>query len=192
MNGEISVESKLGEGSAFTVFLPMPVSHQAALPITETEKSTKPAPLTEEPFLANTSGTGDRLWHILLAEDNPTTQSLISILLEQMGIGLTVVDNGQAAIDSLAHQSVDLILMDCQMPQLDGFEATSQLRSQGLSIPIIALTAFARAEDEQQCLAAGMDDFLSKPFRQSELKAVIGKWLGPDVLSQETARRNVR
>jgi len=98
------VESKLGEGSAFTVFLPMPVSHQAALPITETEKSTKPAPLTEEPFLAITSGTGDRLWHILLAEDNPTTQSLISILLEQMGIELTIVDNGQAAIEYLEHK----------------------------------------------------------------------------------------
>jgi len=114
---------------------------------------------------------------ILLAEDNPTTQSLISILLEQMGFDLTIVDNGQAAMEFLEKEEVDLILMDCQMPQMDGLKATAHLRAKGIETPVIALTAYARDEDEKQCLAAGMNDFLSKPFRQSEMRAMLQKWL---------------
>lgn len=68
------------------------------------------------------------------------------------------------------------------MPQLDGFEATAQLRAQGLSTPIVALTAFARAEDEQQCFAVGMNDFLSKPFRQAELNDVLARWFGAEFM----------
>ena len=116
--------------------------------------------------------------HILLAEDNPATQGLISILLEQMGFDLTIVDDGQAAIDFLDKEVVDLVLMDCQMPRIDGFKATSHLRAKGIETPIVALTAYARAEDEEKCLAAGMNDYLSKPFRQSELRAMLEKWLG--------------
>jgi len=114
---------------------------------------------------------------ILLAEDNPTTQSLVSILLEQMGFDLTIVDNGQAAVEFLNKEEVDLILMDCQMPQMDGFKATAHLRAKGIETPIIALTAYGRGEDEEQCLAAGMNDFLSKPFRQFEMRAMLQKWL---------------
>jgi CheY-like chemotaxis protein len=111
--------------------------------------------------------------------------------LQQLGIELMIVDDGQAAIDFLAEEKVDLILMDCQMPKLDGFETTAQLRTQGLSTPIVALTAYAREEDEEQCLAAGMNDFLSKPFRQSELKDVLVRWLGADALSQTSAPASV-
>jgi CheY-like chemotaxis protein len=124
---------------------------------------------------------------VLLAEDNPTTQHLISLIMGPMGIELTVVDNGRAAIDFLAEQSVDLIFMDCQMPLLDGFETTAHLRAGGLETPIIALTAYALAEDEQQCLAVGMNDFLSKPFRQSELKALLARWLGDGSVPQAAA-----
>jgi CheY-like chemotaxis protein len=114
---------------------------------------------------------------ILLAEDNPTTQSLISILIEQMGFDLTIVDNGQAAVEFLEMERVDLILMDCQMPKMDGYAATSLLRSRGIETPVIALTAYARAEDEEECMNAGMNDFLSKPFRQAEMFAILEKWL---------------
>ena len=114
---------------------------------------------------------------ILLAEDNPATQSLISIIMEQMGVDLTIVDNGQAAVEFLEKEVVDLVLMDCQMPQMDGFNATAQLRAKGIETPIVALTAYAREEDAEQCLAAGMNDFLSKPFRQSEMRAILQKWL---------------
>jgi len=114
---------------------------------------------------------------ILLAEDSPATQSLISIIMEQMGFDLTIVDNGQAAVEFLEKEEVDLVLMDCQMPQMDGFKATTQLRAKGIETPVVALTAYAREEDEEQCLAAGMNDFLSKPFRMSEMRAILQKWL---------------
>ncbi len=198
MGGQVTVTSKVGKGSTFTVQLPMPLSKQSELPLFATEQpsSSKPSlllkqfpspksALTDAPVVAEPVASGIR--RVLLAEDNPTTQSLISILLQQLGIELMIVDDGQAAIDFLADEKVDLILMDCQMPKLDGFETTTQLRAQGLSTPIVALTAYARAEDEEQCLAAGMNDFLSKPFRQSELKDVLVRWLGADALSQTQA-----
>ncbi|MCK4510072.1 MAG: response regulator [Desulfuromonadales bacterium] len=208
MGGQVTVASQLGEGSTFTVQLPMPLSKQSELPLFITEQSplSKPSSLPKLPtavptLLSPKSSAPDApladepvasgVRRVLLAEDNPTTQSLISILLQQLGIELMIVDDGQAAIDFLADEKVDLILMDCQMPKLDGFEATAQLRAQGLSTPIVALTAYARAEDEEQCLAAGMNDFLSKPFRQSELKDVLVRWLGADALSQNSAPASV-
>ena len=114
---------------------------------------------------------------ILLAEDNPTTQSLVSAIIEQMGFDLTIVDNGQAAVELLEKEVVDLVLMDCQMPQMDGFKATAELRAKGIETPVVALTAYTREENEEQCLAAGMNDFLSKPFRLSEMRAILQKWL---------------
>ncbi len=176
MDGVVSLESTPGQGSSFTVCLPLPLASQDVQP-----------PVTAGAGLAAVAGAEDLIQEpldlsgrdikILLAEDNPTTQALISILVEQMGYDLTVVDNGQAAVDYLEKEQVDLILMDCQMPQLDGYKATSQLRANGLKTPIIALTAYARAEDEEECLAAGMSDFLSKPFRQFEMHAILKKWL---------------
>lgn len=117
---------------------------------------------------------------ILLAEDNPTTQNLVSIIMEQMGLDLTIVDNGQAAVEFLEKEVVDLVLMDCQMPQMDGFEATAQLRTKGIETPVVALTAYAREEDQAKCLAAGMNDFLGKPFRLSEMRAITHKWLADE------------
>ena len=108
-----------------------------------------------------------------------------------MGIDLAIVDNGQAAITYLADEEVDLILMDCQMPILDGFKATAHLRAQGLTTPVVALTAYARAEDEDQCLAAGMNDFLSKPFRQNDLREVLMRWLGAEALSPGSVAKSV-
>lgn len=123
-----------------------------------------------------------RCRHVLLVEDSPVTQDLIAILLERMGIKLSIAENGQEAIDVLAKQAFDLVLMDCQMPKLDGFETTAYIRSQGLKTTIVALTAYSQVEDEQKCLDAGMDDFLCKPFRQSELKNVLTRWMGADAL----------
>ncbi len=186
MGGQVTVESRPGEGSTFSVELPMVLSKQSELALFAKKPSLPPKPcLAQIAAVALPVASGAR--RVLLAEDNPTTQNLISILLQQMGIELTIVDNGQEAVDFLSNEKVDLILMDCQMPQLDGFEATSQLRALGVSTPIVALTAYARAEDEQECLAAGMDDFLSKPFRQSELKDILVRWLGADALSQAPA-----
>ena len=183
MKGRVTVDSRSGEGSTFSVYVPMTLAGRSELPLSATEQSKQQKFSVEEAPAVSVPVASDGIRRILLAEDNPTTQNLLSILLQQMGVELTIVDNGQAAIDALAKEKVDLIFMDCQMPQLDGFEATAQLRAQGLLTPIVALTAYARAEDEQQCLAVGMNDFLSKPFRQSELRAVIIRWFGAEFLT---------
>jgi CheY-like chemotaxis protein/HPt (histidine-containing phosphotransfer) domain-containing protein len=95
------------------------------------------------------------------------------------------VDNGHAAVEAASNGSYDIILMDCQMPLMDGFEASLEIRARkirrrrdGGRVPVIALTANAMAGDRERCLAAGMDDFLSKPFKQSHLRALLERWLG--------------
>lgn len=120
-----------------------------------------------------TSATG----HILLAEDNTTTSQLIEISLSNTGYQVTVVRDGQAVLDQLAFQSFDLVLMDCQMPVMDGYTAATRLRQAGHGLPIIALTAFSSQEDEERCHAAGMNDYLCKPFKHKALHQLIDKWL---------------
>jgi CheY-like chemotaxis protein len=190
MNGTILVESKPGEGSAFSVRLPLTLSSHSELLHASLPKST-PAAFSDENQVIEPPANLDDKRRVLLAEDNPTTQSLISILLQQMGLDLVIVDNGQSAIDYLTDKKVDLILMDCQMPVLDGFKTTAQLRAQGVMTPVVALTAYAREEDEGKCLDAGMNGFLSKPFRQSDLKEVLLRWLGADALSLDPVGKSV-
>ncbi|MGK2943604.1 MAG: ATP-binding protein [Desulfuromonadales bacterium] len=191
MGGQLTVESRPGEGSNFSVQLPLEICKQSELPLLATVQPARPKPPAADSLIVSSSDTS-KSRRVLLAEDNPTTQSLLSILLQQMGIELEIVDNGQKAIDFLLNEQVDLILMDCHMPFLDGLEATAQLRAQGLSTPIVALTAYAREEDEQRCLGAGMNDFLSKPFRQAELRDILTRWLGADALSQNSATDSVQ
>ncbi len=120
--------------------------------------------------------------NILLAEDNPVNQKLAVHLLEKRGYKVTVADNGQMALSLLEKQSFDLILMDVQMPILDGFEATAQIRNKesgsGKHTPIIAMTAHALVGDKERCLEAGMDDYVSKPIQPDELFKVIARLLG--------------
>jgi signal transduction histidine kinase/CheY-like chemotaxis protein len=117
--------------------------------------------------------------HILLAEDNPVNQTLAVRLLEKRGYRVTVVENGRAALEALEKDRFDAVLMDVQMPQMDGFEATAAIRRNekraGGHIPIIAMTAHALKGDQERCLAAGMDAYISKPIRTSELFAAIEK-----------------
>jgi CheY-like chemotaxis protein len=112
-------------------------------------------------------------------------------MLEALGCQVTVVTNGQEAVEVCAHTTYDLVLMDCQMPTMDGYEATRAIRKRENGyhaprstpqktpsrIPIIALTAHALEEDRAQCLAAGMDDYLSKPFTQDQLRTLLTRWL---------------
>ena len=114
---------------------------------------------------------------VLLAEDNAVNQKLAIKILEKRGHLVSVVSNGQEAIDALKEEHFDLILMDVQMPELDGFEATGRIRNreteEGGHIPIVAMTAHAMKGDRERCLAAGMDDYVSKPIKVSELFAVM-------------------
>jgi two-component system sensor histidine kinase/response regulator len=118
---------------------------------------------------------------VLLAEDNPINQYVATTMLEVFGCWVRLARNGREAVQTAAQESFDLILMDCLMPEMDGFEATQSLRQREQGghrhIPIVALTANAMEGDRERCLEVGMDDFLSKPFKQEELRTVLERWL---------------
>jgi signal transduction histidine kinase/DNA-binding response OmpR family regulator len=116
---------------------------------------------------------------VLVAEDNRVNQKVVSRLLEKQGCMVEVVDDGSAAVEKALHFTYDLILMDCQMPQMDGFEATAAIRRDpGAAgrVPIVALTASAMQGDREKCLAAGMNDYISKPIAVQDLKRVLKQW----------------
>jgi CheY-like chemotaxis protein len=133
-----------------------------------------PEVTTVEPSLA-----GRR---VLVAEDNPVNQALTSALLRRLGLEVVVVGNGLEALEHLKRAPVDLVLMDCLMPGLDGYEATRGLRAgtsgeMNSTVPVIALTASALAGDRERCLEAGMTDYLSKPIRPQVLRALLERYL---------------
>jgi CheY-like chemotaxis protein/HPt (histidine-containing phosphotransfer) domain-containing protein len=118
----------------------------------------------------------------LVAEDNPVNQEMALAVLENLGCQVDVAINGQEAVEAVTKADYDLILMDCQMPVLDGFAATMAIRhweweQSRHSLPIVALTANVIKGFREQCLAAGMDDYLGKPFEQSQLVAILERWL---------------
>jgi CheY-like chemotaxis protein len=117
-----------------------------------------------------------------MAEDNTTNQQVGKAILAKLGYEVDIVDDGEQALRALEGTRYDLVLMDCQMPVMDGYEATSRIRqSQSLEIdpriPVIALTAHAMDGDREKCLAAGMDDYLVKPIQPRELGAMVEAWL---------------
>lgn len=119
---------------------------------------------------------------VLLAEDNPVNQEVAGAMLQRIGVSMKIANNGQEAVDLLQEDRFDLVLMDCQMPIMDGFEATAAIRKReadlGLpALPIIALTANAISGDREHCLAQGMSDYLSKPFAQEQLHELLARWL---------------
>ncbi len=120
---------------------------------------------------------GQSLGSILVAEDNSTTSKMIDISLSNLGYQVTVVTDGREAVNLIGQRIFDLLLMDCQMPTMDGYTAARNIRAAGHTIPIIALTAFSRQEDEDRCREAGMNDFVCKPFKHTSLHQVIARWL---------------
>ena len=176
LGGDIDIESQLGAGSQFSVILPTgslagvpmledPAAALGALP--ETKADAPPAP-------------ADRDLHgrILLAEDGPDNQRLITHLLEKAGAQVTLAENGQEALDAALEardrgEPFDVVLMDMQMPVMDGYQATTLLRRQGYAGPIIALTAHAMTGDREACLAAGCDDYVAKPIKHDTLIGTI-------------------
>ncbi len=147
------------------------------------------APIPETPVVPATNAVPEQpalpRARLLLAEDNPVNQDVAVTMLELLGCHVDIANNGQEALDALKRMKYDLVLMDCQMPEMDGFEATKAIRSQEVAaaspsqpqLPIIALTANAMSGDRERCLAAGMDDYLSKPFTQEKLSAALSRWL---------------
>jgi CheY-like chemotaxis protein len=127
----------------------------------------------------------DRRLHILLAEDNAVNQLLIVRLLEKRGHSVVVARDGREALKLLDHHRFELVLMDVQMPELNGFEVTAVIRQKeaaiGGHLPIIALTAHAMKGDQELCIAAGMDAYLSKPIHSAELFDIIGRLASREV-----------
>jgi CheY-like chemotaxis protein len=156
MGGQISVESERGRGSRFTVTLPFVLA---------------PAPHTEA--LDGVSTSPPR--RVLLVEDNLVNQMVARKLLEKLGHEVTLAGDGQQAIEACAEGTFDLVLMDCHMPVMDGFEATRRLRSAGFRKPIVALTAAVSNDDRDHCLNSGMSSVLSKPLRLDRLAEVLAE-----------------
>ncbi|MGZ5818959.1 MAG: ATP-binding protein [Burkholderiaceae bacterium] len=170
MGGNISVSSKLGQGSSFAFTLSLPYSGKS---ISQNIVSVS-AP---EPDTSSAAFNGIR---ILVAEDNKANQIVITHMLKALGSVADVASDGQQAIDMHAANRYDLILMDCQMPTMDGFDATSRIRaSEGKTknTPIIALTAHALQENRDKCIKAGMNDFISKPVGPATLQYTLMRWL---------------
>jgi CheY-like chemotaxis protein len=119
--------------------------------------------------------------NILLAEDNRVNQKVATFMLEKLGYKVDVALNGVEVLEKIENDKYDLIFMDCQMPEMDGYEATRKVRQLGSehhshNIPIIALTAHAMKSNDEECYAAGMNDYLTKPVRAEELDAILSKW----------------
>jgi len=120
---------------------------------------------------------------VLLVEDNPVNQMVACKMLEKTGVLVILVNNGREALTALDNNSFDLVLMDCQMPEMDGFEATCVIRQKKIQalnggvLPIIAMTANVMEGDKQGCLDAGMDDYIGKPVKINELETVLQRWL---------------
>jgi CheY-like chemotaxis protein len=164
-----------------------------------------PAATTPPPAPAAARPPGGR-GRILLVEDNAINQMVAVALVEQLGYDVTVAADGIDALTSLAQHTYDAVLMDCQMPRMDGYEATAEIRRRegeaaligagesGGRTPIIALTASAMASERDHCIAVGMDDHLPKPVRREALAAKLERWVGqpaadPPERSAQTAGR---
>ena len=179
MRGSIGLESTLGLGSTFWFRLPLAPAESPSEDVSAPRtRSTVPGRPRESLPVAPGS---ERPLHVLLAEDNATNQLLAVRMLEKLGCRVEVAKNGREAVAACRRQAYDLVLMDCQMPELNGYEATQMIREDavGGSVPIVALTANAVSGERERCLRVGMDDFLSKPFKPAELRRVLARWGSP-------------
>jgi PAS domain S-box-containing protein len=180
MGGHLGVESTVGQGSLFWFELPFVA---ALVPMND------PAP--PAPFASPRAASGvasklsgvallDPGLAVLLAEDNQVNQRVAAKMLEYLGCRVDLATNGREALEFFRRGRYDCVLMDCQMPVMDGYEAVATMRGEeaatGQHVPIVALTAHAMVGDKERCLASGMDDYLSKPFKLEDLSTVLHRW----------------
>ncbi len=172
MGGGISFESRDGEGTTFRFTVVFEIANREGVPAQPTSAVNAPTQTRTE---APTKKTGVR---VLVAEDNPTNRIVALAQLKKLGYDADSVTDGRQAVDSVLLGGYDLVLMDCQMPVMDGYEATRHIRQSAKSkIPIVALTASAMSGDRLPCIEAGMSDYLSKPVDLNRLDEMLAKWL---------------
>jgi PAS domain S-box-containing protein len=187
LGGELTLTSEKGKGSAFSLVIPAGVD-LAAQPLLNRQEII-------DDIITDISKTkqGNFSGCVLVAEDVKSNQMLMKFLLDRVGLKVTIAENGAEAVNKALGQKFDLIFMDIQMPQVDGYEATRTLRSKGIKTPIVALTAGAMEGDDKKCIDAGCDDYLSKPVVLSKLIETLSKYLENDVLPKDgvsTARHD--
>ncbi|MBF0157451.1 MAG: DUF3365 domain-containing protein [Magnetococcales bacterium] len=174
MAGTLTVKSRPGEGSRFTLILPFDPA--TGLPARPLPPADLPVPLTP-----GRPAAAPGVCSILVVEDDPMNREVMLAMMARLGHSATVATGGLEALEILSERSFELILMDCQMPGMDGYAATSAIRESEKSTwrhtPIIAVTAFAMKEDRLRSLAAGMDDHMTKPIALSRLREMLDRWL---------------
>lgn len=173
LGGDVSVSSQPGKGSVFSLMIPAgaDIEEQELLDKYESIKSSSDE--SKPPSQYKLTG------RILVAEDKPSSQTLIATLLQNAGCEPVIVSDGLEAISKAECEDFDLILMDMQMPRMDGYEATRALRKQGVTVPIIAVTAHALKGDCEKCIGAGCDDYIAKPIKHKKLYEMIARYLMP-------------
>lgn len=186
MSARIDVTSEIGKGTCFAFILDLPLPEKYAEPVktaySESEEHAHVQKALHQTFEKK---------RVLLVDDNAINRKLGKRFLEQMSIDVTLATNGREAVEMATTESFDLVLMDLQMPELDGLEATVEIRqsdNQSRNVPIIALTANAFADVRVQCKDAGMNDFLTKPLRANELSDTLERWMNP---SNDTLSKNL-
>jgi signal transduction histidine kinase/ActR/RegA family two-component response regulator len=164
MDGHISVASTVGIGSTFFVDIPMRLATNQLVENSAFENSNNEA----------NHGSPAR---VLVAEDNPINQTVITAMLEGFDCDVTLVENGEEALQAIAECEFDIVFMDCQMPVMDGLSATQTARERGDKLPIVAVTANVMKGDRERCLAAGMNDYVSKPLVAERLHVMLSNWV---------------
>ncbi|MFJ7798018.1 ATP-binding protein [Pseudomonas sp. NPDC096950] len=165
MGGTLRAQSEEGRGSVFTLEIPLALYKQAL-------------PELAPPRVPTGKGHGEGR-NVLLVEDNPVNQTVIEAMLRSLGFTVSVATDGAQAVRSAESLIFEAILMDCRLPVIDGYEATRQIRQLPgcLDLPIIALTANALQGDREACLTAGMNDYLAKPFKRTDLQQILQRWV---------------
>jgi PAS domain S-box-containing protein len=174
LGGEIALSSEEGKGSVFSIVIPI------ALEATQQPLPDKYDNAVQRDKNNIKSDQPKFIGHVLVAEDVKTNQMLAKLLLNKMGLDVTIATDGNEAVQKALNQKFDLILMDIQMPNVDGYEATKAIRKAGIATPIIALTANVMKQDKEKCSQAGCNDYLPKPIDREKLMVRIGKYLSSE------------